>query len=142
MNPYWKYSKVFNESQDDAFICYSKVADKFIDKLIGLRFQKSMPWDEGFTFRFPKSPLLSGDNRVGGKFMRFDLDLVLMDKDYIVTDIGFLPTFIGGFTPRKNMLLSGDPTNIEYCLELNLGVAIDEKDIHIGDKLRYVEVVK
>lgn len=133
--------KVLNESRSDKFICHSRVARTFFSKVVGLRFKKSMPWDEGFTFRFPRSPLISSNKCIGGKFMRFGLDLVFMDEDHVVTHIGFLPTFMDGYTPPKNNPFTDEPLDIEYCLELNLGVAVEEKDIRTGDKLRYVEVV-
>ncbi len=121
---------VYNVSCEDEVICCSRWSRTFLEKIMGLRFKKSMPKDEGLSFRFPSSSPITGKKRVGGGFMRFPLDLIFLDKKFVIVDLTSLfPN--RGYSPR---------VDFEYVLELNWGMTL-EKNLQLGDKLRYEAVL-
>ncbi len=62
--------------------------------------------------------------------MRFPIDLIFIDKDLKVVDI----------TTLNPWRLYIPKTNCKWVLEVNQGIA-REKDVKIGDKLDFKEVV-
>ena len=57
-----------------------KIADTFFTRLAGLMFQKKLPQGTGL--------LLVPCNSVHMCFMRFSIDVIYLDKDYKIIEIG------------------------------------------------------
>lgn len=106
----------------DEVICRARVADNFLSRLRGLMFQKELDREEGLLIKYSKH---LGSRSVHGFFMRFPLDLVFLDANGRVLEIGFLPKW-GYYNPVSK--------GSAYVLEVNKGFA-RERGLKVGDTL-------
>lgn len=105
-------------------ICQVRIADSFFSRLKGLMFKYELPRDEGLLIEYSTR---FGSRGVHGFFMRFSLDLIFMEGNGRVVEIGHLPKW-GYYNPRGG--------GIVYVLEVNTGFAI-EKGLQKGDLLSW-----
>ena len=97
------------------------IADKFWARMRGLMWEKEIMEDEGL--------LLAPCNAVHMMFMRFPIDVIFLDKDFVVVKI------LDKLKPwRTSPIVRG----AYQVIELKAGVSV-KRGINIGDKLSVKE---
>ncbi|MFQ5976450.1 MAG: DUF192 domain-containing protein, partial [Candidatus Hydrothermarchaeales archaeon] len=107
-------------------VCHCNIAKSFFSRGLGLMFKWAMPKDEGLLIEFPS---WSSSRAVHGFFMRFPIDLIFIDKDLKVVDVGIL----------KPWRLYNPKVNCKWVSEVNQGIA-EDKDVRVGDELEFKEI--
>jgi uncharacterized membrane protein (UPF0127 family) len=111
-----KYS-LFNKTKNNVIADNISIADKFWPRLRGLMGKKDLKNDEGL--------LLAHCNAVHMMFMRFPIDVLFLDRDFVVIKI------LHNLKPwRTSPIVRG----AFQVIELDAGNAV-KKGINIGDKL-------
>ncbi len=96
------------------------IADKFLTRMRGLMGRRELEENEGL--------LLAPCNAVHMMFMRFPIDVIFLDKDFVVVKI---------MDKLKPWRVSPVVRDAYQVIELKAGNAI-EKGINIGDKLSVI----
>ena len=120
-----KTVKIIN-SRNPKVLITAQVCDKFITKLMGLMFRKEINPDFGLLFKE------TSESRVNTSihmfFMRFDISVLWLNKDYLVVDKTLAKKWRPFYAPKHPA---------QYTLELHPDRLAD---FTIGDPLEVLDV--
>jgi len=110
----------FKISKNDKLLCVCYVADSFWKRFKGLML--ASPLEEGYGLLLPST------NSIHMFFMKYELDIIFLDKEYKVIDI---------IHSMKRRRVSKIYSNVKNVIELESGY-LKKFDLNIGDILKEI----
>lgn len=123
-----QYRIVRNETTGEVVLAQVKWCESFLCHLKGLMFQRSLPDSEGLLF-VNRRESISGAS-IHMLFMKFDIGVVWLDKNYMVVDAKVAKVWRPAYAPARAA---------QYYLEANVDI-LDR--IKVGDVLSFNESVQ
>lgn len=111
--------RIYNQTRQTPLMLQGRLANTFWTRLRGLLGTDSLQSGEGL--------ILAGEKSIHTLFMRFPIDVVYVDKQFIVirTASNMIPYRLGPFVARS-----------AYVLEMPVGV-ISNTSTQVGDVLKF-----